>query len=105
MIKKCEQMIKRLKVICEESIEEFNLPELNDLLQELDESKVHLPTVVSSWVSVKDRTPCHLERIIFFNGKSIQLGLYEDVNKCWMIKGEFYLDVTHWMPLPEKPNV
>jgi hypothetical protein len=36
LVVKCKEMLKKLKSVCEESVEEFNIPELNDLIEELD---------------------------------------------------------------------
>ncbi len=36
LVVKCREMLKRLKSVCEEGFEEFNIPDLNDLIEELD---------------------------------------------------------------------
>lgn len=36
LVVKCKEMLKKLRTICEDGIEEFNIPELTDLIEELN---------------------------------------------------------------------
>lgn len=79
---------------------------------------------MTEWISVKDRLPDNDVYVLIFSTKTlfggaqnaIYVGCYEG-KKCykpdeWIIRCEcsgYEFDhdhpfVTHWMPLPEKPN-
>ena len=78
----------------------------------------------STWISVKDRLPRHLQSVLFLYsddcGIELLTGWYDQDNKEWVcaivgffrdISEKAYDDshfkkknVTHWMPLPEPPK-
>jgi len=64
-----------------------------------------------SWISVKDRLPEDGESILIFVNDSryepIQYDVcYYDGDDAWLDSGySFGSDVTHWMPLPEPPEM
>ena len=63
------------------------------------------------WISVKERLPEKDQYVLISNGKSICVGelfllpytLTGDL--MWVTDNGFVRDVTHWMPLPEPPEV
>lgn len=60
------------------------------------------------WISVKDRTPTISERLgHVYDGKHIRNDVYFcPDSKQWtreVCRWEEEVNVTHWMPLPEKP--
>ena len=67
------------------------------------------------WISISDRTPKENERVItYFEHTGISIMEYHDLEGTEdEAMGKHYFcgygfltdDVTHWMPLPEKPSV
>lgn len=57
------------------------------------------------WISVKDRLPKGFEPVIVCreDGK-VEQG-YKDVGDWWKVYGTRTKRITHWMPLPEPPEV
>lgn len=58
------------------------------------------------WISVKDKLPDHCVTVLSYNGCAISTDFYDKVFQCWNseILYQDILHVTHWMPLPERPN-
>jgi len=63
------------------------------------------------WVSVKDRLPEIGKSVLIYypkwDGDEIQVAKLEDDGMMFDICGEFNIGtgvVTHWMPLPQKPE-
>lgn len=64
------------------------------------------------WISVKERLPSEDEVVGYvFDGKDIRTDVfYPGYNNSWESCNslDFYVDeknITHWMPLPKKPNI
>ena len=62
------------------------------------------------WISLNDRRPEDNVRVLFFASGQMVLGKYSPGLKAYI--GKVYknyahelIDVTHWMPLPEPPNL
>lgn len=64
--------------------------------------------ICSGWISVKDRLPEHFEPVLICREKNgspyVEQG-YKDVGEWWKVYGTRTKQVTHWMPLPEPPEV
>ncbi len=63
------------------------------------------------WISVKDRLPEVDVEILFFCGTRIRFGEYvwyglNEGDYRWRdaVFGDYLIDITHWMPLPEPPK-
>lgn len=60
------------------------------------------------WISVKDQLPEHFEPVLICREKNgspyVEQG-YKDVGEWWKVYGTRTKQVTHWMPLPEPPEV
>lgn len=60
---------------------------------------------MSEWISVKDRLPEKLNKVLVAHHNGITIAYY--YNNSWVGKQgkKHYLSsVTHWMPLPERPE-
>lgn len=66
------------------------------------------------WISVADRLPEPDEVVIATNGRMVGEAYIDKTENCWMVflgVDDFEWDraysrpVTHWMPLPEPPEV
>ena len=61
------------------------------------------------WISVKDRLPEFHVDILFYAGKkdgTLKGRFYRKSHKFISNGNKFHkVDVTHWMPLPEPPEV
>ena len=59
-------------------------------------------TKVSEWIPCSERMPEHGDMVLVFNGNSIEIDALATGGfdfECWCDS------VTHWMPLPEMPEV
>lgn len=61
------------------------------------------------WISVTERLPERNEDVLCRsnkNGKYVFCGYRGYISGAWMENGSLHIgDVTHWMPLPEPPEV
>ncbi len=61
------------------------------------------------WISVKDRLPeennTFSEFIVIVRGAKRPTVLEYQGHEWWVDENGNYYDVTHWMPLPEPPEV
>ena len=73
----------------------------------------HVPTLTppNEWVSVEERMPVEAEKILCFlelsGGSMVETGYYMG-DEGWYytgIEAPHHGIVTHWMPLPEPPEV
>ena len=57
------------------------------------------------WIPVTERLPEDDDDVLIMSSGSINMGYYSVCNEYWAdyING-YYDDVTHWMPLPERPE-
>lgn len=70
---------------------------------------------MSNWISVKDSTPSNEKKVLCFGSLTTDLGFsfYTDIAYCcdgqnWSFFNGTISDgwsITHWMPLPEPPEV
>lgn len=73
--------------------------EIERLRSELDKRK---------WIPVSERLPEHAEECIVFAENDVCYGYYDYRVKAWRFTDDgfvFKVSPTHWMPLPEKPEI
>jgi hypothetical protein len=58
------------------------------------------------WISIKDHAPQGSGYYLVCNSRYQDVGIsyYCAIGDEWGYVGEFNIDVTHWMPLPEPPK-
>lgn len=68
------------------------------------------------WISVEDRLPNQYERVLAYGKNKKLVSNHYFMNSCkyyyghWIINFEFegedidFEEVTHWMPLPDRPE-
>lgn len=62
------------------------------------------------WISIKDKLPPrngnynYSKRVLVTNGVECHIDEYNFTKNAWEFVDEFYLDITHWQPLPEPPK-
>ena len=63
---------------------------------------------VQEWISVKERLPEDSRSVILCTrSRIVGVGFYSKTTRNWVQHysgGGIYVDVTHWMPLPEPPK-
>jgi len=60
---------------------------------------------LSEWISIDDQLPKVAEDVIVFSEDKYQIDIGFLMNKKWYSdRGELHT-VTHWMPLPNPPEV
>lgn len=61
---------------------------------------------MSDWISVEDRLPKMLERVLIFDNDGFGVLSGRRGSTCWYLEGgkDEYVKVTHWMQLPEPPQ-
>lgn len=70
-------------------------------IEELERQASRAP----AWISVKDRLPEEFAPVIVCRkGGKVESGML-DVNGWWKVYGTRTKNVTHWMPMPEPPEV
>lgn len=83
--------------------------EFDSLVKLLDE---YADQVKPKWISVSDELPKPYESVLIFSGSQVKFGWKQDqeyykrripIDKFTSSIGEVR-NVTHWMPLPEKPQ-
>ena len=76
-------------------------PPYMDLPRERDVTDIN---VGSKWISVDERLPENNDKVLAFtlSGK-YAVARYDQRRQCWIAAGN--LTVTHWMPLPDVPEV
>lgn len=61
---------------------------------------------IPRWISVEERLPEDMEDVLVKVCAIIDIGYYDERGKCWEMYGyEGDCNPTHWMPLPEPPEV
>jgi hypothetical protein len=65
---------------------------------------------MSEWVSVDDRLPDDIQNVLVTNGLEVTFGWWRPIRYEWCVSifdgGDVVDDtVTHWMPLPQPPEV
>lgn len=60
--------------------------------------------VLIKWISVQEKLPENNDKVLAFtlSGK-YAVARYDQRRRCWIAAGN--LTVTHWMPLPDVPEV
>lgn len=57
------------------------------------------------WIPVTERLPGEDDDVLIMSSGSINMGYYSTYNEYWVdYINVYYNDVTHWMPLPERPK-
>lgn len=62
----------------------------------------------NDWISVKDRPPKRFESVLVVRqskGQPLVTIGSMDINNYWSVPGGRVKSVTHWMPMPEPPEV
>ena len=60
---------------------------------------------MSEWISVKDRLPSPVDSVLIVTRSGgVGEGFHEKGKWWWITEDEVYVEVTHWMPLPEPPR-
>ena len=95
-----KQLAKQLRDIGNSLFDRTNDPNFKLLL---DEASDRLENQ-SKWISVEDRLPEMYEDVLYFNGCSFGVDfICSDGTWC---DAEIHNNpITHWMPLPEAPNM
>lgn len=59
---------------------------------------------MSEWIKCSDRMPNRNERVLCYNGEvlfeSVWDEIWQDGQNYWELE-----NVTHWMPLPQPPDI
>lgn len=62
-----------------------------------------------NWISVKDRLPDECTHVLVYGEFGVSMAFLYGDNKHWYIADtedwDEVREVTHWMPLPEPPEV
>lgn len=64
--------------------------------------------VKNEWISVKDRLPEEDEFVLAYNAESGDMDMAWYNGEAWVLVDLYeseYLHPTHWMPLPDAPEV
>lgn len=65
---------------------------------------------MSEWISVDDKVPENYGTVIVTDGDEVYAGFYSNKSNEWLRWTGWknldlrYFKVTHWMPLPKKPE-
>lgn len=75
---------------------------MNEVIGNLEEPEQNIKM---KWISIKDDLPEEDQYVLVTNGKLVEEGYFSQWNDAprWG-KSPYFGEVTHWMPLPEKPN-
>lgn len=64
---------------------------------------------MSEWIKCSERMPDYFVDVLITDGEHVELNWWDGVEwDCWAERNSdmrTYDDVTHWMPLPEPPEV
>lgn len=94
--------------------DDFNVAQLDECLKIIAPELVDTPkpAAASQWISVEDKLPDRFKPVIvcYTRGKGTLKALrveqgYKGFNDCWNVYGCQTKSVTHWMPMPEPPEV
>jgi len=65
--------------------------------------------LMSEWIPVSERLPERNERVLVVDESGVNVGAYSPMlDDWWSLQGDRMApgpQVTHWMPLPEPPEV
>lgn len=67
-----------------------------------------IESVPSAWISVKDRLPDGDDFVLAYNSESGDIDMAHYNGNAWVLMDLYeieYLHPTHWMPLPDAPEV
>lgn len=101
--KEMQDRIANLEVAMEIKSKQFNYA--LDLVAERDEKIYSLRAQQPHWISVKDRLPGHRAMYITCDELNIVEATMFDGNEDAVWNTVAGTKVTHWMPLPEPPEV
>lgn len=61
--------------------------------------------IMAEWISAEDRLPEYgIKVIVCRKNGTVEQG-YKDVGDWWRVYGTRTKSVTHWMPMPEPPEL
>lgn len=97
---RCENCPQNHEYGCDYDKQTEECRTVNDALALIE----HLEAKVPKWISVEERLPRCGERVLVTNDGSVWEA-YLSISHKW-VRQEFVwaAKVTHWMPLPNKPN-
>lgn len=77
----------------------------DERIEELEAVISKLETAAPKWISVKDRLPYSMERVLVCTTRgTFAPATYSPLTNSWIEHGQLLGKVTHWMPLPDTPT-
>lgn len=78
---------------------------MNANIKELEATISKLETAAPKWISLKDRLPYSMERVLVCTTRgTFAPATYSPLTNSWIEHGQLLGKVTHWMPLPSSPT-
>ena len=90
------------EVVAVNTVEYVNGEQIDAMAAELRERQY----VLSRWIPVEERLPEDAVPVLASDGKDVSVCLYGELKKRWHHVDDYFdWKPTHWMPLPEPPEV